>query len=53
VIHQRSNAKAITKIKPRPKPIKEYRGLGTTNERGDLAKKRIIDKSSDKNEKPM
>ena len=47
MIHQRSNAKAITKIKPRPKQINEYRGLGTINERRDLAKKRIIDKFSE------
>jgi len=47
VIHRRSNAKAITKIKPRPKQINEYRGLGTTNERRDLAKKWIMDKFSE------
>jgi len=47
VIHQRGTAKAITKIKPRSKQIKEYRGFGTTNEKGDLTKERRIDKFSD------
>jgi len=43
----------MTKVKTRPKPIREHKGLEATNEKEDLTKKRIIDKFSDKNEKPM
>jgi len=38
---------AITKIQPRPKQINEYRGFGATNGKGDLTKKRLIDKFSE------
>jgi len=41
------------KIQPKEKQHKEYRGLVATNEKGDLTKKRMINKFSDKNGKPV
>jgi len=39
-----NHAKAIMKTQSKPKQLNEYRGLGATNEKGDLTKKRTIDK---------
>jgi len=48
-----NHAKATRETKSRSKQLNEYKGLGATNEKEDLTKKRIIDKSSGKNEKLM